>query len=217
MKRKLEKISLRQKKFASLKLKILECLMEKIESKTLEEVSVKEIAQELEISEMTFYNYFKNKKELIIYFIELWNIEMNQVLLNTKTLSSIEAIFLIYKLTAIKIESNYRFMMEIIAFIALNGTPKKDLHITDAEIILRFGSLFSFQEGGFKELLLPLLNSAIKNKEIKSRDTQTLFIALHNTFFGTPLFVDAKSVGELQTLYKKQLVNILDMKGKMDV
>jgi len=212
MKSELESLSLRQKKYATLKLKILDCLIEKIELKTLQEVSVKEIAQELDISEMTFYNYFKNKKELIIYFIELWNIEMSQNLLNAKTLSSVESIFLIYELTAIKIEKNYRFMMEIIAFIALNGTPKKDLQITEAEIILKFGSLFSFKEGGFKELLLPLLNSAIENKEIKNRDTQTLFIALHNTFFATPLVVDAKSVGELQTLYKKQLINILNIK-----
>ena len=212
MKSELERLTLRQKKFATLKLKILDCLIAKIESKTLEEVSVKEIAQELEISEMTFYNYFKNKKELIIYFIELWNIEMSQNIVDAKTLSSIEAIFFIYELTAIKIEKNYRFMMEIISFIALNGTPKKDLQISDAEIILRFGMLFSFKVGGFKELLLPLLNSAIANKEIKNRDSDTLFIALHNTFFATPLLVNIKNIGELNKLYKKQLINILDVK-----
>ena len=214
MKSELERLTLRQKKFATLKLKILDCLIAKIESKTLEEVSVKEIAKELEISEMTFYNYFKNKKELIIYFIELWNIEMSQNITDAKNLSSTEAIFLIYELTSIKIENNYRFMMEIISFIALNGTPKKDLQISDAEIILRFGTLSSYKVGGFKELLLPLLNSAIANKEINNRDSDTLFIALHNTFFATPFLVDTKNRGELSRLYKKQLINILAVKEK---
>jgi AcrR family transcriptional regulator len=208
----LNNLSLREKKYATLKLKILDCLMSKLESKSLENVSVKEIAKELEISEMTFYNYFKNKKELLIYFIELWNIEMNQTIALAKPHSPIEAILLIYELSAIKIENNYQFMMEIIAFIALNGTPKKDVQISDAEIIIKFGSLFSYKEGGFKELILPLLSSAIEKNEIQNKDIDSLFIALHNTFFATPLLVDKESVFSLKELYKKQLLNILHIK-----
>ena len=215
MNAELDKLPLREKKYATLKLKILDCLISKLESKSLEEVSVKEIAYELEISEMTFYNYFKNKKELLIYFIELWNIELSRSVALAKPLSSLEAIFLIYNLTATKIEKNHQFMMEIIAFVALNGIPIKDLKISKAEVILKFGSYFEYEEGGFKELISPLLSSAIQNKEIQDQDLQTLFISLHNTFFATPLLVDKEHVGEIRKLYENQLNNILKIKGQM--
>ena len=208
----LDKLPLREKKYATLKLRILDCLISKLERKSLEEVSVKEMAKELEISEMTFYNYFKNKKELLIYFIELWNIEMNRSVELAKPLSSVEAIFLIYKLTAIKIEENHQFMMEIIAFVALNGVPKKDLKISKAEVILKFGCYFTYEEGGFKELILPLLASAMQEGEIENQDLQTLFISLHNTFFATPLLVDKASVNDIRELYKNQLINTLKSK-----
>jgi len=210
----LDKIPLREKKYATLKLKILDCLISKLESKSFEEVSVKEMAKELEISEMTFYNYFKNKKELLVYFIELWNIEMNRSVDLAKPLSSVEAIFLIYDLTATKIEENHQFMMEIIAFVALNGIPKKDLKISKAEVILKFGSYFDYEEGGFRELILPLLSSATQDAEIESQDLQTLFVSLHNTFFATPLLVDKSNVNDIRELYKNQLSKILKIKGK---
>ena len=212
MESELEKLPLRERKHATLKLKILDCLILKLESKSLEEISVKEMAKELEISEMTFYNYFKNKKELIIYFIELWNIEMNRSIQLAKPLSSVEALFLVYELSAAKMEQNHQFIMEIIAFIALNGTPKKDLKISNAEIIIAFGSLFSYEVGGFKELILPLLSSAIENKEIKKQNIDVLFTALYNTFLATPLLVNKESVRTLKELYKKQLEKILDIK-----
>lgn len=214
MESELDKLSLRERKHATLKLRTLDCLMSKLEYKSLEEVSVKEMAKELEISEMTFYNYFKNKKELLIYFIELWNIEMNRNIALAKPLSSVEAIFLIYELSATTIEKNHHFMMEIIAFIALNGVPKKDLKISKAEIVLKFGSYFTYEEGGFKELLLPLLTSAMQEGEIEDQELQTLFISLHNTFFATPLLVDKDNVSDLRELYKNQLKNILKIKGK---
>lgn len=215
MKSELDNFPLREKKYATLKLKILDCLISKLDSKSLDEVSVKEIAYELEISEMTFYNYFKNKKELLIYFIELWNIEMNRSIQNAKSLSSVEAIFLIYKLSALKIEKHHQFMMEIIAFIALNGIPKKNLEISNAEIILKFGSLFSYDKGGFKELILPLLSSAMEKDEIQNQNIEVLFSALHNTFFATPLLVTKENVSKLQEFYKKQLQNILNVKKEI--
>ncbi len=70
-------LSLREKKYATQKLKILDLFKEKLKEKSLAEISVKEIVRELEISQMTFFNYFKSKKEVLIYFIELWCIFHN--------------------------------------------------------------------------------------------------------------------------------------------
>ena len=64
-------LSLREKKQAALKLKILDTFDEKLKTKALSDISVKEVAKELDISEMTFFNYFGSKKEVLIYFIEL--------------------------------------------------------------------------------------------------------------------------------------------------
>lgn len=213
MKDELSKLSLREKKYATLKLKILDTLISKIQDKSLEDISVKEIARDVEISEMTFYNYFKNKKELLIYFIQLWNIEMNLHVEEKQPLTSLKSIYLIFEKSAIKIEQNYQFMMEIIAYIALNGVPKKDIPITKAEMILNFGSSFPYKNGGFRELILPLISDAIEKKEIDKQDEREVFVGLHNTFFATPLLVDKSNVSSLKKLYQQQINNILHVEG----
>lgn len=209
MLKELEKLSLRERKFATLKLKILDSFIEKSKETKVENISVKEIAKELQISEMTFYNYFKNKKELFVYFIELWNIEMHIKLTTAQPISAVASIQLIYKLSAQYMQSNYQFMMELIAFLAINGTPTKDIKITHAEMYIRFGAICTLQEGGFEELIMPLLQDALQSRALSKEEFEVIFIGLYNTFFATPLLVDKNNIHNLEKMYSLQIKKIL--------
>jgi len=195
-------LSLREKKYATQKLKILDAFIEKLKTKSLADVSVKEIAQALEISEMTFFNYFKSKREVLLYFIELWSLEMQ---LKIEGMESIEAIYLVFEETAKLIEQNYQLFMEIVSAMALYGMPKKDIAIGRAERLIRFGVECDHQEGGFKELMMPLI------EDINTPSEQTLFVytALHNTFFSTPLLIKCPEFGSLKERYFEQINFIL--------
>ena len=198
----LTQIPLRERKYATQKLKILDTFDEKLKEKSLADISVKEIAKELEISEMTFFNYFGSKKEVLIYFIELWSLEM-QLLIEGK--KPIESIYLIFEETAKMIEKNLNLFMEIVSAMALYGISKKDISITEAERILRFGINVSYSEGGFFEIITPLLLQI----ESSPNRLALVYLALFNTCFAMPLAMKDPRFGSLEERYFEQLDFIL--------
>ena len=198
----LTNIPLRERKYATQKLKILDAFDKKLKEKSLADISVKEIAHELEISEMTFFNYFSSKKEVLIYFIELWSLEM-QILIEGK--EPIASIYLIFEETAKVIEKNLNLFMEIVSSMALYGMAKKEIVIGQAERILRFDLDITYEVGGFKELLMPLLER-MEQEENKKR---VIYTSLHNACFSTPLLMKCPDFGSLKERYFEQIDFIL--------
>ena len=195
-------LSLREKKQATLKLKILDTFDEKLKTKALVDISVKEIVKELDISEMTFFNYFGSKKEVLVYFIELWSLEMQ---MHIEGLEPLKAIYRIFEETAKTIEKNPNLFMEIVASMALQGMAKKDINITKAERILRFGVEMTHKEGGFPDIVKPLLSKL----ELTQERQNFIYTALFNTCFATPLFMKCPEFSDLKNRYFEQLDFIL--------
>ena len=195
-------LSLREKKQATLKLKILDTFDEKLKTKALTDISVKEVAKELDISEMTFFNYFGSKKEVLVYFIELWSLEMQ---MHIEGLEPLKAIYRIFEETAKTIEKNPNLFMEIVASMALQGMAKKDINITKAERILRFGVEMTHKEGGFPDIVKPLLSKL----ELTQERQNFIYTALFNTCFATPLFMKCPEFSDLKNRYFEQLNFIL--------
>ena len=196
-------LTLREKKQASLKLKILDTFDEKLKAKNLADISIKEIAHELDISEMTFFNYFGSKKEILVYFIEFWNLEMQ---MHIEGLEPIPAIYRIFEETAKSIERNPKLFMEIVSTMALQGMVKKDIHIGRAERILRFGKDISYSEGGFFEIIVSLLSQI----EFSQKHLELVYLALFNTCFAMPLAMRHPNFGSLKERYFEQLDFILE-------
>jgi len=191
-------LSLREKKYATQKLKILDVFDEKLKTKSLADISVKEIANELEISEMTFFNYFGSKKEVLIYYIELWSLQM-QLLAEGK--EPLEAIYLIFDETAEIIEKNPNLFMEIVASMALYGMHEKSIVVGRAERIVRFGEEIAYKEGGFYDVVMPLLLAL----NLPEKERNFAYTTLFNTFFATPLLMKCPEFGSLKAHYKEQI------------
>jgi len=196
------KLSLREKKYATLKLKILDTFIAKLKDKRLADISVKEIAKELEISEMTVFNYFSSKKEVLVYFIELWSLQMQQAI---KGQEPIEAIYTIFKESAKIIEQNPNLFMEIVASMALYGMHNKNIEIGRAERVIRFGENLPYKVGGFLDIVMPILNNLNLSKERE----EFIYTALFNTFFATPMRIKCPDFTSLEAIYKEQLDYIL--------
>ena len=195
-------LPLREKKQATLKLKILDTFDERLKTKALADISVKEVAKELDISEMTFFNYFGSKKEVLIYFIELWSLEMQMYI---EGLEPLEAIYRIFEETAKTIEKNPNLFMEIVASMALYGMSQKDIPIGRAERILRFGQDVPYEVGGFPDIVKPLLSKLTLTQEKQD----FIYTALFNTCFATPLLMKCPEFSGLKERYFEQLDFIL--------
>lgn len=207
---KLRDIPLRERKYARTRISLMEAMLEKLRKKSFEDISVKELCETVQISEGTFFNYFPEKKDLILYFIQLWSIEVAAVAQKSagekSGLAIIESLF---EQTANKMQEGPEIMGEIIALQAKH--PKQTLikEITRAERILAFPDLDNTENipaGGIGPLLNNALKKAIRCNEIPANtdiDTATLLIA--SVFFGIPLILGKEAIGAFDLLWKKCL------------
>ncbi|WP_400162855.1 TetR/AcrR family transcriptional regulator [Brevibacillus sp. TJ4] len=70
-----ETIPLREKKKAKTKLALLQAGIELIGEGSFRQVSVEEICQQAEVSKVTFFKFFPQKEELLVYFMSIWQAE----------------------------------------------------------------------------------------------------------------------------------------------
>jgi len=206
------RIGLRARKAAQTKLALLDALVEGLKDRTLEDISVRELCDKVQISEATFFNYFPAKSDLLSYFIALWSIEMAiearraaQSCVN----SSWAAIERIFAATATQIEQHPMVMMEMIIHQARMTGAETVPEVGVAERLLRFGEqpeIETIQGTGLNALLPLWLNQAVATGELPATtDINTMVVLLASIFFGTPLLLGRFAPAQIGMFYSAQL------------
>ncbi len=205
----------RQKKFARTKIALLNALLEALETQPLSEVTIKSLCDKAEISEPTFFNYFESKQHMLLYFVQIWSIEMNALArrCQQESNSPIGAIKAIFLGTARDVADHPRVMLEIIAF--QTRPPNLPPHtISDAEKWLFFPDIDdveSLASEGLESILPPLIRQAVSIGELpENTDEPLLFLLLSSLFFGTPLLLLNDQPEKLPQLLELELNLILD-------
>ena len=72
----IKKISLRDRKFAETKISLLNSFIDMLNKRPMEDISVKELCESIPVSDVTFFNYYPHKNELLVYYTQLWSIEV---------------------------------------------------------------------------------------------------------------------------------------------
>jgi len=206
-----EDLPLRERKRARTRLALLDALLSRIGPRGIDQIPVKELCAEVEISEVTFFKHFPAKSDLLTYFIQLWTIEMawhaNQAAQVQG--SGLEAIGEIFALTVRDAARSIDTLLEIIAHQA---RMPKDLvlpGVSTAERLLRFPDLTGVEtlpSEGLETILPRFLQVAIDNGELPpSSDIASLTLALSCVFFGVPLCVGRHDPAAIAPLYRQQL------------
>lgn len=207
---KLKQLSQRERKFARTKVALLNALLDELETKKLAEVKIRKLAQNAEVSEPTFFNYFDSKQHMLVYFIQLWSIEM-QILaheVQQKHENYLDIIRAIFRKTNKEIVLHPQVMLEIIAFQA-QGTLLNPHQITDGEKWFFFPEVANVEKldgMGLETLLPPLIEKAIKNKELSQKcDVELVCLHCSALFFGVALLLLHENPKTFPTLFETQL------------
>ncbi len=67
-------LSLREKKFARVRLAILSAVLRLTKERSLADISVREICELAQVAPATFFNYFPSKEDVLVYYMRLWSI-----------------------------------------------------------------------------------------------------------------------------------------------
>ena len=207
----IDDIPLRERKYAQTKLAILEATLDQLLSKSFEAISIKGLCKHVQISEATFFNYFERKTDILVYFIQLWTIEVSwharEAAGDNTGLGVIEAIF---DFTARQSALHPTITREIIAFQAtMDSDTCKPKPITLAERLLAFPKLTNLEDlpaEGLDSILPAQVIRAIKLGELPSdTDVGCAVLALVSIFFGIPLTMYKNDPNTIPDLYRQQL------------
>ncbi len=202
--------TLRERKHAQTKLALLRSAIEKLKEKPLDEITVKEICNELPVSEVTFYNYYPTKQDLIHFHLKLWSVEVTHHLTSEcgpdAGLSAIEAFF---AFNAERMQEHPTLVREIITKIARADNPPSLGAITKAELEHAFPDEPAMKDTGFTELpdiLRPYVANAIHRGELpKNTDQELVLNLLCTMFMGLLLTFPVAKGKNLADLYRQQL------------
>lgn len=207
-KTRLADIQHRKKKQAKTKLALLEALVEKLSTgERYDSIRVRDLCAMAKISEASFYNYFPVKETLLVYFVQIWSLEVGwyarQLLAKGDPLAAIEELF---ARTAAMVVANPHVMAEVIAFHARGCGTVAPGEVSIAERLLAYPDLPGVEElpaRGLDAILPELLAQAKLSGQIPGEaDEQLVFVALLSIFFGTPVVLrrcGPENLGEMWT------------------
>ena len=121
--------------------------MERLKTKRLRDISVKEVCETIPVSEVTFYNYFPKKTDVLVYILKLWHLEMAWHLKKwEEEKNNIEIIEAFFDFTASEIENYPWAMNDALAFFVQKRGDFCFEEMSMAEKLLAYPELEGIEE-----------------------------------------------------------------------
>jgi len=198
-------ISLRERKAARTRLGLMDAMLRRLRKQTFEEISVKELCADVDVSEPTFFNHFSSKHDLLVLYVRLWSVEMKQAMGMPKT-TAYESLARLFSLTAQATERLPRLMQEIVSYQMRFPVPAKSATPTKAELMLRFPSLAS-APASIRSLIETAIDIAVANRELpETTERDAVVSVLAALFFGVPALHGGSRLAEKTYLSGLRLI-----------
>ena len=166
-------VSLRERKFAQTKVSLAWAFRERLREKRLQDISVKEVCDTLPISEVTFYKYFPEKTDVLVYLLQLWHYEAVWRLRRwEREKTNLEVIEAWFKFGEEQLEAYPAATGEIMSFIMKEKGRLKFSEISVAELLFAYPDLEGIEKievpAGHDDrcFMLPYLYRAIEHGEL---------------------------------------------------
>ncbi len=207
--KQLQDIPLRERKNAKTKLAILDAAIRQMSKRPLEDIPVKDMCERASVSEVTFYNYFHKKTDLLDYYLKLLSIELSWRVANKEGLSNFEKLALIYDVTADKISANPTLMGEMIVHITRNPGRIDCSDVGDAEKLIAFKDFKGVTETPNRcigELLRDLIVDSVKSGELpENTEVDTALLLIASVLYGVAITLLPDNPDKIKKTYAKQL------------
>lgn len=206
------KIPLRERKFYQTRLRLARALRQRLEGTPLDELNVRDLCDEVEVSEATFFNYFPKKTDLLAYLGRLWSVELvwhgQQALARGET--GLAAVQRIFEHAARQFQAAPGVAGEFIAWQARARARHAPEPLTPNERRLAFPDrpgIEALPEQSLEQTLAAALQRAVDQGELpRNAHLPTLMVALLSIFHGVPLALRLGNPGGIAAMYRQQLV-----------
>ncbi len=201
---------LRSRKAARTRLALAHALSNALVDVEFDEIRVKSICAEAEVSEATFFNYFGRKQDLMAYLAHLWLLELGwHVLALAESERGIAGIEQIFSQVANTCERKAGVFRELLVWIARGGSIDPDIALSPVEKQLAFPGLEGIAETPIKGIdswLLTHLEAAVKNNDLPPNTVLPVLLpALLTILLGVPMTMLSQDMNRVGIHYRQQL------------
>lgn len=206
--------TLRERKCARTKHALLRAAVERLRDKHLDEITVKELCENVQVCEATFFNYFPKKTDLLHYFVQIWTLE---VLWHARAKagpdSGLRFIEEVFAYTGRQLANHPRVMLEIIAHMASDPMApgacqaRPELSLAERmEALPDCEGAECYPDLRVPDLFLPALERAMQRGELPTgTDREATMLSLLSVLFGVPLVLGPDRAAEIAGIYRFQL------------
>jgi len=186
---------------ANTRIDILNAVYRLSQSSNFRNLKVKAIADAAEITEMTFFNYFPSKEDILRYMMAIWALDLI-ALQQQKPLAGEAAIRRVFQHTATRVKQHPGLMVNFISYLVTKEISPDaiDIEVADRSILYPEQSqLWEVEIPSGNELLLRHLMEINPN----SNNMQTL-LHLASCFYGDVLIAHTANL-DIENLYNQSL------------
>lgn len=207
-------MNLRKEKAARLKIQILENTLKLIGKKPFEDLYVDDLCAKVKISKVTFFKYFPQKEDVLLYYFRIWCLERS-VDLKSKPREGLQGIYYLSDKLSEECENHPGLMLSLIGYLADLKRPPKPFTVRPEEKRLLFPDLeevHTVEILSLDQMLEKFTLEAIFKKEITkasaTRDITNLFLTI---VLGSVVAGHINQISPLKFFFRKNID--LVMKG----
>jgi len=160
--------TLREIKKAKTKLSLYTAALELMQDKMFHEVMLEQICREAEVSKVTFFKFFPQKEDMLVYFMRIW-LTKRIIEIEERGLTGFDTVRLLLRAVAEQAEQMPGMMPSLIAFLSQMKMHPRMPELSEAEVEL----LFPGQEAqgrrspNMHELFLQAMQEAQQEEQLR--------------------------------------------------
>jgi AcrR family transcriptional regulator len=207
-------MNLRKEKAARLKIQVLDNTLKLVGKKPFEDLFVDDLCAKVKISKVTFFKYFPQKEDVLLYYFRIWCLH-RCVELQSKPKEGLQGIYFLGDKLSEEFDTHPGMMLSLLGYLVDFTRPPKPFPVKHEEKVLLYPDskeAHSIEILSLDQMIEKFTLEAIFKKEItkssSTRDLSNLFLTL---LMGTLVTAHINQVSPIKFFLRKNIDTL--MKG----
>jgi AcrR family transcriptional regulator len=205
-------MSLRKEKAARLKVQVLEHTIKLIGKKAFDDIYVEDICEKVKISKVTFFKYFPQKEDVLLYHFRIWCLARS-VELKQKPKEGMQGVYQVLDKLAEECENHPGLMLSLIGYLSDFKRPPKPFPVKPEEKKLLFPEIediIAIEILSLDQMLEKFSLEAIMKKEItKTSSTRDITNLFTTVFLGSVVTAHINQQTPLKLFMRRNMDNVV--------
>lgn len=201
-------MNLRKEKAARLKIQILETTLKLIGKKPFEDLFVDDLCAKVKISKVTFFKYFPQKEDILLYYFRIWCLE-RAIEIKSKPREGLQGIYYLADKLSEECENHPGLMLSLIGYLTDLKRPPKPFTVRPEEKKLLFPDreeIHTVEILSLDQMLEKFTLEAIFKKEItktsSTREVTNLFLTV---LLGSVVTAHINQISPVKFFFRKNI------------